>query len=73
MFAGRAEEALPRLEVEQGSPWLAHAYVVTGRRAEAEKLSEKLARGEPFDRVLVGIDSAGAMTYRFAFAEGALA
>jgi type VI secretion system protein VasG len=34
---------------------------------------EKLARGEPFDRVTVGIDQAGALTYRFAFAEGALA
>jgi type VI secretion system protein VasG len=33
----------------------------------------RLARGEPFDRVAVGIDAAGALTYRFAFAEGVTA
>jgi len=42
-FAGRAEEALPRLEmVEVTSPWLAHIYVVTGRRADAEKLANDM-------------------------------
>jgi serine/threonine protein kinase len=43
IFAGRAEEAIPRLEVEQGSPWLARAYVATGRCAEAEKLAAESA------------------------------
>jgi type VI secretion system protein VasG len=33
----------------------------------------RLAQGEPFDRVVVGIDANGAMTYRFAFAEGVAA
>ncbi len=42
-FAGRAEEAVRQLQLEQGSPWLAYAYVATGRRAEAEKLAAESA------------------------------
>jgi tetratricopeptide (TPR) repeat protein len=40
-FAGRAEEALPRLE--DGSPWAAQTYVMTDRRADAEKLAAECA------------------------------
>jgi serine/threonine-protein kinase len=55
-FAGRGAEAVPRLELEQGSPWLAHAYVITGARAEAEELA---ARSEAY-------------SYRLAVTSGAL-
>ena len=44
-YTGRADDAIPRLELEQGTPWLAHAYVVTGRRAAAERLATEL---EPY-------------------------
>jgi serine/threonine-protein kinase len=44
-FAGRAEEALPRLE--DGSPWAAQTYVMTDRRADAEKLAAESA-GYPY-------------------------
>jgi len=41
-FSGGAEEAIKLLDVEAGSPWLAHAYVTAGRRAEAERLAAEL-------------------------------
>jgi serine/threonine protein kinase/tetratricopeptide (TPR) repeat protein len=42
-FAGKAEEAIAPLELDRGSPWLAYAYVATGRRAEAEKLAAEFS------------------------------
>jgi Tetratricopeptide repeat len=55
-FAGRLPEALPMLEGTDGrhlgrfkrprprrSPWLAQAYVMTGRRAEAATLAAEFA------------------------------
>jgi serine/threonine protein kinase len=41
-FAGRPAEALPLLE--PGDPWLAQGYVMTGCRAEAEKLADEWVR-----------------------------
>jgi serine/threonine-protein kinase len=37
IFAGRAPAAIPLLN--PGAPWLAQAYLMTGRRAEAEQLA----------------------------------
>jgi len=52
MYAGRLSEAIPMLEKRDSryvgapgrvrrNPWLARAYVMTGRRAEAETLAEE--------------------------------
>jgi serine/threonine-protein kinase len=42
IFAGQPAEALPLLE--PGDPWLAKGYVMTGRRADAEKLAAEWVR-----------------------------
>lgn len=39
----QTQEAVPRLELEPGSPWLAYAYIGTGRRSEAERLAAESA------------------------------
>ncbi len=47
-LAGRWAEAIPALEKGPGfAPWLAHAYVRAGRRADAERLAV-VHRGFPF-------------------------
>lgn len=50
MFSGRAAEAIPRLE--QGFPWLAEAYVLTDRRADAERLAAEW-EGHPFRLAII--------------------
>jgi eukaryotic-like serine/threonine-protein kinase len=54
MFAGRLSEAIPLLENEGvgAQQFLAHAFIRTGRRAEAEKLATA-HRGYPFREAII--------------------
>jgi TolB-like protein/tRNA A-37 threonylcarbamoyl transferase component Bud32 len=54
MFAGRLSEAIPLLEKEGAGAqqFLAHAFIRTGRRAEAERLATA-HRGYPFREAII--------------------